>query len=64
MNRRKAMLIYNGNAGQKNVEKTLGAAVPVLSQAIDELIVKPTRKNVMHSNFAGRSGRISGNCLY
>lgn len=43
MNRKKAMLIYNGNAGQ-NVEKTLGAAVPVLSQAIDELIVKPTRK--------------------
>lgn len=44
MNRKKAMLIYNGNAGQKNVEKTLGAAVPILSQAIDELIVKPTRK--------------------
>ncbi|MFN2745416.1 YegS/Rv2252/BmrU family lipid kinase [Bacillus sp. z60-18] len=44
MDRRKALLIYNGNAGQKNVEKTLGTAVPILSQAIDELIVKQTRQ--------------------
>lgn len=44
MNKRKAMLIYNGNAGQKHIQKTLGAVVPILSQKIDELIVKPTRQ--------------------
>ncbi|MDM5298665.1 YegS/Rv2252/BmrU family lipid kinase [Bacillus pumilus] len=41
---KKAMLIYNGNAGQKNIEKILGQTVPFLSLHIDELILKPTRQ--------------------
>ncbi|MFS0656339.1 YegS/Rv2252/BmrU family lipid kinase [Bacillus sp. 179-C3.3 HS] len=41
---KKAMLIYNGNAGQKNIEKILGQTVPILSPHIDELILKPTRE--------------------
>ncbi|MED1460277.1 YegS/Rv2252/BmrU family lipid kinase [Bacillus safensis] len=41
---KKAMLIYNGNAGQKNMEKTLGQTVPLLSLHIDELILKPTKQ--------------------
>ncbi|KKB71549.1 MULTISPECIES: YegS/Rv2252/BmrU family lipid kinase [Bacillus] len=44
MNKRKAMLIYNGNAGQKNIKKTLGTVVPILSEYIDELIINPTRQ--------------------
>ncbi|MFT0800250.1 YegS/Rv2252/BmrU family lipid kinase [Bacillus swezeyi] len=44
MSRRKAIMIYNGNAGQKNIEKTLGMTVPILSQTIDELIIKPTKR--------------------
>ncbi|MGE6629390.1 YegS/Rv2252/BmrU family lipid kinase [Bacillus sp. NPDC077027] len=40
----KAMFIYNGNAGQKNIEKTLVQTVPLLSQHIDELILKPTKQ--------------------
>ncbi|ASS71795.1 YegS/Rv2252/BmrU family lipid kinase [Bacillus atrophaeus] len=44
MSYQKALLIYNGNAGKKNTEKTLGSVVPILSQSIDELIIKPTRR--------------------
>lgn len=44
MKKKKALLIYNGNAGQKKIEKTLGAAVPILSQHMDELLIKPTKK--------------------
>lgn len=44
MSYQKALLIYNGNAGKKNIEKTLGSVVPILSQSIDELIIKPTRR--------------------
>ncbi|MCY7879327.1 diacylglycerol kinase family lipid kinase, partial [Bacillus spizizenii] len=31
MSHRKALLIHNGNAGNKHIEKALGAVVPVLS---------------------------------
>ncbi|MDA1474922.1 YegS/Rv2252/BmrU family lipid kinase [Bacillus changyiensis] len=44
MSRRKAMLIYNGHAGQKSIDKTLGITVPILSEETDELIVKGTKQ--------------------
>ncbi|MCI3987935.1 diacylglycerol kinase family lipid kinase, partial [Bacillus vallismortis] len=44
MSHRKALLIHNGNAGNKNIEKALGAVVPVLSQALDEVIIRQTKK--------------------
>ncbi|MEC1623248.1 YegS/Rv2252/BmrU family lipid kinase [Bacillus mojavensis] len=44
MSHRKALLIHNGNAGNKNIEKALGAVVPVLSQSLDEVIIKQTKK--------------------
>ncbi|MCY7762408.1 YegS/Rv2252/BmrU family lipid kinase [Bacillus spizizenii] len=44
MSHRKALLIHNGNAGNKHIEKALGAVVPVLSQALDEVIVRQTKK--------------------
>ncbi|KXZ23000.1 lipid kinase [Bacillus nakamurai] len=43
MSQRKAVLIYNGNAGQKQIEKTLGTVVPILAQSADELLIKPTK---------------------
>ncbi|MED3383549.1 MULTISPECIES: diacylglycerol kinase family lipid kinase [Bacillus] len=44
MSHRKALLIHNGNAGNKNIEKALGAVVPVLSHHLDEVIIKQTKK--------------------
>ncbi|OCA89338.1 lipid kinase [Bacillus sp. FJAT-27225] len=38
----RALLIYNGNAGQKDIEKRLGACIPVLSRDINELILLKT----------------------
>ncbi|MCM3446908.1 MULTISPECIES: YegS/Rv2252/BmrU family lipid kinase [Bacillus amyloliquefaciens group] len=43
MSQRKAVLIYNGNAGQKQIDKTLGTVVPILAQSADELLIKPTK---------------------
>lgn len=51
MKKKKALLIYNGNAGQKKIEKTLGAAVPILSQYVDELVIKPTKKETDAEEF-------------
>ncbi|MGN1401982.1 MAG: diacylglycerol/lipid kinase family protein [Bacillus sp. (in: firmicutes)] len=39
----KALLIYNGNAGQKGYEQTIGAAVPILSPHIRQLTLMPTQ---------------------
>ncbi|MCA1037422.1 YegS/Rv2252/BmrU family lipid kinase [Bacillus infantis] len=44
MDYRKGMLIYNGNAGQKDIEKSLAACVPVLSTELDSLILLPTKR--------------------
>lgn len=52
MSHRKALLIHNGNAGNKNIEKALGAVVPVLSQSLDEVIIKQTKKKTMLIIFA------------
>lgn len=52
MSHRKALLIHNGNAGNKHIEKALGAVVPVLSQALDEVIVRQTKKKTMRIIFA------------
>ena len=38
----KGILIYNGNAGQKGIEDTLGICVPILSPHIKELALMPT----------------------
>ncbi|WML50213.1 diacylglycerol kinase family lipid kinase [Neobacillus sp. PS3-34] len=40
----KAMLIYNGNAGQKDIEKKLGACVPVFSAAFGHLLILRTER--------------------
>lgn len=34
MSQRKAVLIYNGNAGQKQIDKTLGTVVPILADQL------------------------------
>jgi len=39
---KKAIVIYNGNAGQKDIAKTLGICVPILSTAIEELLILKT----------------------
>ncbi|MCY8307321.1 YegS/Rv2252/BmrU family lipid kinase [Bacillus vallismortis] len=44
MSHRKALLIHNGNAGNKHIEKALGAVVPVLSQSLDEVMIRQTKK--------------------
>ncbi|MCA1041695.1 YegS/Rv2252/BmrU family lipid kinase [Bacillus infantis] len=41
---RKGMLVYNGNAGQKNIEKSLAACVPILSAELDSLVLLPTKR--------------------
>ncbi|MFS0782661.1 YegS/Rv2252/BmrU family lipid kinase [Bacillus sp. 1P06AnD] len=41
---RKGILIYNGNAGQKDLGKALGACVPVLSPHVSELTLMPTQE--------------------
>jgi diacylglycerol kinase (ATP) len=41
---RKGMLVYNGKAGQKNIEKSLAACVPILSAELDSLLLLPTRR--------------------
>jgi len=35
----KALLIYNGNAGQGSIDQKLGQTIPILSQSIKELII-------------------------
>lgn len=39
---KKAIVIYNGNAGQKDITRTLGICVPILSTAIEELVLLKT----------------------
>ncbi|MDR0138447.1 YegS/Rv2252/BmrU family lipid kinase [Metabacillus idriensis] len=41
---KKGMLIYNGNAGQKDAEKTLGICVPVISLHVEQLLLLQTSK--------------------
>ncbi|WP_026692964.1 YegS/Rv2252/BmrU family lipid kinase [Peribacillus kribbensis] len=41
---RKALLIYNGEAGQKDLDKTLGACVPVIASQVEELVLLATKK--------------------
>ncbi|MCP1156399.1 diacylglycerol/lipid kinase family protein [Bacillus infantis] len=41
---KKGMLVYNGNAGQKNMEKSLAACVPILSAELDSLVLLPTKR--------------------
>lgn len=38
----KGLLVYNGNAGQKSYENTLGVCVPMLSPHIKQLTLMPT----------------------
>jgi diacylglycerol kinase (ATP) len=38
----RGLLIYNGNAGPKDIEKSLGECIPVLSREINELILLKT----------------------
>ncbi len=39
-----ALLIYNGNAGQKKKNKLLGEIIPILSNEIDNLTIAKTKK--------------------
>lgn len=40
----RALLIYNGNAGKKDIKQALGGAVPILSSHISNLMIIPTQK--------------------
>lgn len=41
---KKGVLIYNGNAGQKDAEKTLGICVPIISLHVEQLLLLQTAK--------------------
>ncbi|WP_316572743.1 YegS/Rv2252/BmrU family lipid kinase [Neobacillus sp. YIM B06451] len=51
---KRAVLIYNGNAGQKDIQKTLGECIPVLSPAIEELLLLKTE-------WPGHAGELCAN---
>ncbi|MDZ5474198.1 YegS/Rv2252/BmrU family lipid kinase [Bacillus sp. 31A1R] len=40
----KAMLIYNGNAGQKDINRTIGVCIPILSTKFEEILLLKTNK--------------------
>jgi YegS/Rv2252/BmrU family lipid kinase len=44
MTYKKALLIYNGNAGQTEIKQQLGIVTGILSPAIDELVLVPTKE--------------------
>ncbi|MFE8702971.1 YegS/Rv2252/BmrU family lipid kinase [Cytobacillus sp. FJAT-54145] len=46
MDVQKAMLIYNGKAGQKDVYDSLKKCVPVLASHIDQLIIMKTKRSL------------------
>ena len=52
----KGILIYNGNAGQKGIEDTLGICVPILSPYIKELALMPTTEPREAENICRRHG--------
>ncbi|CAM3727641.1 diacylglycerol/lipid kinase family protein [Mesobacillus zeae] len=52
----KALLIYNGNAGQKNIDLSLGASVPVLSSAIPDLHIIQTERQGHATELCERYG--------
>ncbi|RDU34849.1 diacylglycerol kinase family lipid kinase [Neobacillus piezotolerans] len=41
---KRAVLIYNGNAGQKSIRKALGECIPILSPGIEELLLLKTER--------------------
>ncbi|NHM33190.1 YegS/Rv2252/BmrU family lipid kinase [Neobacillus terrae] len=41
---KKALLIYNGNAGQKDIDKSLGVSVPILTETIGQLLLLKTEE--------------------
>ncbi|WP_160723217.1 diacylglycerol/lipid kinase family protein [Bacillus sp. USDA818B3_A] len=40
----RALLIYNGNAGKKDMKQALGLSVPILSSHISNLMIMPTQR--------------------
>ncbi len=52
----KGILIYNGNAGQKGIEDTLGICVPILSPHIKELALMPTNEPKEAESICRRHG--------
>jgi diacylglycerol kinase (ATP) len=40
----RALLIYNGNAGQKDIKQALGVSIPILSSGISNLMIVQTQK--------------------
>ncbi|MBM7694211.1 YegS/Rv2252/BmrU family lipid kinase [Peribacillus deserti] len=44
MKYKKAMLLYNGEAGQNDLEKILGACIPVIASEVEELVLIATQK--------------------
>ena len=40
----RALLIYNGNAGQKDIKQALGVSVPILSSGISNLMIIQTQR--------------------
>ena len=55
----KGILIYNGNAGQKGIEDTLGRCVPILSPHIKELALMPTTEPKEAEKICRRHGEES-----
>lgn len=56
---KKGILIYNGNAGQKDAEKTLGVCVPIISQHVEQLLLLQTKKPLDALEFCREHGEES-----
>ncbi|PLS04870.1 diacylglycerol/lipid kinase family protein [Neobacillus cucumis] len=44
MQYKRGLLIYNGNAGQKDIKQALGVSVPILSSSISNLMIVQTQR--------------------
>ncbi|MGG4490124.1 diacylglycerol/lipid kinase family protein [Metabacillus idriensis] len=53
---KKGMLIYNGNAGQKDAEKTLGICVPIISLHVEQLLLLQTSKPLDAQEYCRKHG--------
>ncbi|MBD1378770.1 diacylglycerol/lipid kinase family protein [Metabacillus arenae] len=53
-----ALLLYNGNAGQKDIEKVIGMTVPLLSQQVGELVIRATQNKDDARKYCFQNGEL------
>ncbi|WP_226667665.1 diacylglycerol/lipid kinase family protein [Metabacillus litoralis] len=52
----KALLLYNGYAGQEEIEKSLGVCTSIFSSSVEELIIRKTKKKDDTKNLSHKYG--------